>query len=114
MIEVPGETPTFPTMTLGETLVTAEAPNTVKLAKSVPSNGVAHTWVAPHSVPITAHAKLDKYLNEPILDVLFGCLIVMVMVITLKEYVKRSGGIMKTRQKTSIIYAKYEYCIITM
>ena len=33
------QTPTFPTMVLVGTLVTVEAPRTVKLAKSEPSNG---------------------------------------------------------------------------
>jgi hypothetical protein len=40
---VPALTPTFPTMVLVGTLVTVEAPRTVKLAKSEPSNGVADT-----------------------------------------------------------------------
>jgi hypothetical protein len=58
------QTPTFPTMLLVGTLVTVEAPRTVKLAKSEPNNGVADAGAEPQKALVTASARIDTDLSE--------------------------------------------------
>src|SRR5487761_2704598 len=45
-------------MALVGTLVTVEAPRTVKLAKSEPSSGVADAGAEPQQTPIAANARI--------------------------------------------------------
>jgi hypothetical protein len=70
-------------MVLVGILDTVEAPRTVKLAKSEPSNGVAHAGEAPQSTPTTANARVDSDLSELALRVLLACLDAICMFISL-------------------------------
>jgi len=58
------QTPTFPLMVLVGTLVTVDAPRTVKLAKSEPSTGVADAGEEPQNTASTVSANADHDLSE--------------------------------------------------
>jgi hypothetical protein len=55
------QTPTLPSMLLVGTLVTVEAPSTVKLARSEPSNGVANAGEALQRAPIVTNDNMDQF-----------------------------------------------------
>jgi len=76
-------TPTLPVMTLVGTLVTVEAPKTVKLASFEPSNGAAHDGDVAQNTPIVANASIDNDFSELALRGLLARLEVMFMLVSL-------------------------------
>ncbi|TAL88299.1 MAG: hypothetical protein EPN71_14980 [Rhodanobacter sp.] len=78
------QTPTFPLMVLGGTLVTVEPPRTVKLAKSEPNIGVANAAPGPQQAPITANARIHLGPGRPATCALCAYLDTIFMVPLLK------------------------------
>jgi len=76
------QTPTLPTITLVGTLVTVEAPRTVKLARSPPSIGMADPGEAKLNNPATARAADDNDLTVRVLEMPPASLSVFFMMIS--------------------------------
>ena len=79
------QTPTFPTMVLGETLVTVEAPKTVKLAKSAPSIGVAQAAEEAQNTPTIAIARTGNDLIRPVWRVLVAFLNAIFVLVSVRS-----------------------------